>query len=171
MNRKFLERAAPAVCALERFGFCALWLLAVQFFSCVASFGVLRLYHGNEGWKWMVYVVCILLPLLWGLGGYWLPGKYCPRGRRQMLAFLVLWTVFPGALCWWSGQGGPDILWIILYPQQMARIAWFFPLFRTPETAFVLDTLQPLAAAGTHGLMMAGFAAGLSLSRNRKEGR
>ena len=108
---------------------------------------------------WFAGAVCFFF--LWGLGGYWCPEKFRPENRRQAGLFLLVWTLLPAALCVWANQGGLEVLRIALFPQLMARLAWFYSLYDGPQSAHVLDTLRPLAAAGTHVLMMAGFAAGL----------
>ncbi len=165
MIRGFVEKHLDS---WKRFGFSSLWLLALQCFSCLICYGVLSLFGRNYEWEWLVYGVSIALPFLWIIGGYWLLIDYRPRGWRQHAPVLILWTFLPAALCWWADQGGPDILLITLCPQLMARLAWFFPLFDGPQSAYVLNTLHPLAAAGTHGLLMAGFALGLHTGRRRK---
>ena len=152
---------------LKRLGVSTLWLAAVQTLSCLTCFVVVNYVFGRDfRIEWMIYGLSILLPFLWGLGGYRL--KCRPLGRRQTGCFLIVWTVLPAALCVWGDSGGPSVLWLILYPQMMARLAWFYPLFDGPKSAYVLFTLRPLAAAETHVLLMAGFAAGLWL-RGRKQ--
>ncbi len=154
---------------LKRLGLSTLWLAAVQTLSYLICFVVLHYVFGRDfRFEWMIYGISILLPFLWVLGGYWI--KCRPLGRWETTFFLILWTALPAALCVWADRGGPNILWMVLYPQMMARIAWFYPLFDGPQSAYVLDTLRPLAAAGTHVLMMAGFAAGLWL-RGRKQNK
>lgn len=151
---------------LKRLGVSTLWLAVVQALSWLTCFVVVNYAFGRDfRFEWMIYGLGILLPFLWGLGGYWL--KCRPSGRWQTALFLILWTALPAALCIWGDSGGPSVLWLILYPQMMARLAWFYPLFDGPKSAYVLFTLRPLAAAGTHVLMMTGFAAGLWL-RGRK---
>jgi hypothetical protein len=151
---------------LKRLGVSTLWLAAVQALSWLTCFVVVNYVFGRDfRFEWAIYGLGILLPFLWGLGGYWL--KYRPLGRWQTGCFLIVWTVLLAALCVWGDSGGPSVLWLILYPQMMARLAWFYPLFDGPKSAYVLFTLRPLAAAGTHVLMMTGFAAGLWL-RGRK---
>ena len=151
---------------LKRLGVSTLWLAAMQALSWLTCFVVVNYAFGRDfRFEWMIYGLGILLPFLWGLGGYWL--KCRPLGRWQTGCFLIVWTVLPAALCIWGDSGGPSVLWLILYPQMMARLAWFYPLFDGPKSAYVLFTLRPLAAAGTHVLMMTGFAAGLWL-RGRK---
>lgn len=135
----------------------------------MTCFAVVNYVFGRDfRFEWLIYGLGILLPILWGLGGYWL--KYRPQGCWQAMFFLALWTVLPAALCVWADRGGPNILRMVFYPQLMARLAWVYPLFDGPQSAYVLDTLRPLAAAGTHVLMMAGFAAGLWL-KGRKQNK
>ena len=153
---------------LKRLGISTLWLAAVQTLSCLTCFVVVNYVFGRDfRIEWMIYGLGILLPFLWGLGGYRL--KCRPLGRRQTGCFLIVWTVLPAALCVWAVRGGPNILRMVLYPQLLARPAWFYPLFDGPKSAYVLFTLRPLAAAGTHVLMMAGFAAGLWLRGGKQK--
>ena len=153
---------------LKRLGVSTLWLAAMQALSCLACFVVVSYVFGRDfRIEWMIYGLGILLPFLWELGGYWL--KCRPSGRWQTGCFLIVWTVLPAALCVWVGRGGPNILRMVLYPQLLARLAWFYPLFDGPKSAYVLFTLRPLAAAGTHVLMMAGFAAGLWLKGGKQK--
>ena len=170
MKRNLTERTAGMRGWLIRFGFSSLWLAAVQVLSWLACFAVVNFLFGrNHQFEWLVYGLSALLPFLWGAGGYLLLVQYRPKGRGQNAVFLILWTVLPAILCWWADRGGPDILWLTLYPQLMARLAWFYPLFDAPQSAHVLNTLRPLAAAGTHILMMAGFSAGLWARRKRQK--
>ena len=136
---------------LKRLGISTLWLAAVQTLSCLTCFVVVNYVFGRDfRIEWMIYGLGIL-------------------GRRQTGCFLIVWTVLPAALCVWAVRGGPNILRMVLYPQLLARLAWFYPLFDGPKSAYVLDTLRPLAAAGTHVLMMAGFAAGLWLRGGKQK--
>lgn len=147
---------------VKRLGLSTLWLVAVQTLSCLTDFAVVICAFGRDfSFEWMFYGLGILFPFLWGMGGYWCPEKFLPENRRQAGLFLLVWTLLPATLCLWVSQGGPEVLRIALFPQLMARLAWFYPLYDGPQSAHVLYTLRPLAAAGTHVLMMAGFAAGL----------
>ena len=153
---------------LKRLGISTLWLAAMQALSWLTCFVVVNYVFGRDfRFEWMIYGLSILLPFLWGLGGYRL--KCRPLGRRQTGCFLIVWTVLPAALCVWAGRGGSNVLRMVLYPQLLARLAWFYPLFDGPKSAYVLFTLRPLAAAGTHVLLMAGFAAGLWLRGGKQK--
>ena len=92
---------------LKRLGFSTLWLAAVQTLSCLTCFVVVNYVFGRDfRIEWMIYGLGILLPFLWGLGGYWL--KYRPLGRWQTALFLILWTALPAALCIWGDSGGAE---------------------------------------------------------------
>ena len=150
----------------KRLAISTLWLAAVQTLSCLVCFVVINYIYGrNFQFEWLVYALGLALPLLWGIGGRLLPIKFRPKRGWQTWIFLLMWTVLPAALCAWADRGGPDILRMAFLPQLMARLAWFYPLFDGPQSAYVLYTLQPLAAAGIHVLMMAGFAIGLCIRR------
>ena len=159
MRKKLDGRLDGARDAGKRYGFCVLWMLALQFASCLACWGVLLLFGRDFELEWLVYTLGLLLPFLWGVAGY---------HRWQSLIFWLLFLALPAALCWWAGQGGPDGLQLLCAPQLMARLAWFSPLFDGPASALVLNTLQPLAAAGMHLLLMAGFLLGMWFGRKRK---
>lgn len=161
MKRTFTEGTAGTQEIVKRLGLSTLWLATVQTLSCLANFAVLICAFGDFSFEWMIYGLGILFPFLWGMGGYWCPEKFLPGDRQQTGLFLLVWTLLPAALCIWAGRGGPEVLRGALFPQLMARLAWFYSLYDGPQSAHVLDTLRPLAAAGTHVLMMAGFAAGL----------
>ena len=161
MKRTFIEGIARTRGIVKRLWLSTLWLATVQTLSCLASFAVLICAFGDFSFEWMLYGLGILFPFLWGMGGYWCPEKFLPGDRQQTGLFLLVWTLLPAALCVWAGRGGPEGLWGALFPQLMARLAWFYSLYDGPQSARVLDTFRPLAAAGTHVLMMAGFAAGL----------
>lgn len=167
MKKNIAEQVRRAVAVWQRVGFCSLWLMAIQVLSCLAYFIVLSLYGKDLRWEWLVYVMGLLLPFLWGLGGYWLLPKFRLHNLKYNFLFITIWTVFPAALCWWAEQGGPDILWITLYPQLMACVAWFRSLFS--DVSLSANTIQPVAAGGTHILMMAGFSIGLYMGQNRKQ--
>ncbi|NBI67989.1 hypothetical protein D1646_14500 [Pseudoflavonifractor sp. 60] len=170
MREKILERAFQGWGLLKRFGISSLWLAAVQTLSCLACAVVVNgLFSRDFQWEWLVYVLGLAMPVLWGIGGRALPDKFRPRGSWEIWSFLLLWTFLPGILCCWADLGGADILWVVLYPQMMARMAWFYPLFDGPQPAHVLNNLQPLAAAGTHVLMMAGFSIGMCARRKKKK--
>ena len=168
MRKKFDGRLDGARDAGKRYGFCVLWMLALQFASCLACWGVLLLFGRDFELEWLVYTLGLLLPLLWGVAGYHFPHRFRIPGRWQSLIFWLVFLALPAALCWWAGQGGPDGLHLLCAPQLMARLAWFSPLFDGPASALVLNTLQPLAAAGMHLLLMAGFLLGMWFGRKRK---
>ncbi len=170
MRETVLAQAKQAFDVLKRVCFCSLWLTAEQVLSCLLCFGAVQLlFSKNYALEWMVYALGMALPVLWGVGGRCLPTKFQVKGRWQTAIFLLLWTCLPAVLCVWADLGGPDILWLTLYPQLMARLAWFRPLFEGAQPAYVHNNLQPLAAAGTHVLMMAGFAVGLWAKRRKKK--
>lgn len=152
----------------KKYLFCAFWIAALQFLSCLTCWGVLLLFGRDFELEWLVYMLGFLLPFLWGASGCFFPSQFRLLGWRQNLLFWLPFLALPAALCWWADRGGPDWLWMVCTPQLMARLAWFNPLFSNPQSAFVLNTLQPLAAAGTHLLLMTGFLLGLWVSRKRK---
>ena len=56
---------------LKRLGISTLWLAAVQTLSCLTCFVVVNYVFGRDfRIEWMIYGLGILLPFLWGLGGY-----------------------------------------------------------------------------------------------------
>lgn len=170
MREKMLGQAGLMFDVVKRFCFCTLWLAAAQVLSCLVCFWVVQLLFSRDyQLEWMVYALGMALPVLWGVGGHCLPAKFQIKGRWLTAFFLLLWTALPAVLCVWADLGGPDILWLTLYPQLMARLAWFRPLFEGAQHAYVLNNLQPLAAAGTHVLMMAGFAVGLWAKKRQKK--
>ena len=89
-----------------------------------------------------------------------MPGEVFAREPSANWPFPVRLDA-PARCVVWAAQGGPVVLRVALFPQLMARLAWFYSLYDGPQSAYVLDILRPLAAAETHVLMMAGFAAGL----------
>lgn len=169
MKCTFIEGTARTRGIVKQLWLSTLWLATVQTLSCLANFAVLICAFGAFSFEWMIYGLGILFPLLWGMGGYWCPEKFLPGNRRQTGLFLLVWTLLPAALCVWAGRGGPEILRGALFPQLMARLAWFYSLYDGPQSARVLDTLRPLAAAGTHVLMMTGFAAGLWIREKTRQ--
>lgn len=169
MRKKLGERLRGVWNTGKRYGFCIFWMLALQIISCLAVWGILLLFGRDFQLEWLVYTAGFLLPFLWGVMGCCLPKQFRLLGWRQNLIFWLLFTAAPAGLSWWADQGGPDWLWMACTPQLMARLAWFNPLFDSPQSAFVLNTLQPLSAAGTHLLLMAGFLLGLWFSRKRKK--
>lgn len=154
---------------VKNYAFGGFWVLALQFISCLACWGVLLLFGRDYELEWLVYSVGLLLPFLWGVTGYFFPRRFRISGRWRNMVFWLLFLALPAALCWLADLGGPDWLRLACTPQLMARLAWFSPLFDGPQSALVLDTLQPLAAAGTHLLLMAGFLLGLWFGRRRKK--
>lgn len=170
MRQKIKEQALRLWDTVKRLGFSSLWLSAVQTLSCLACFTVVNgLFRLDFQWEWLVYALGLALPVLWGVGGRTLPAKFRPSHGWEIWGFLLLWTALPGVLCCWADLGGPDILWVTLYPQLLSRMAWFYPLFDGPQPAHVINNLRPMSAAGTHVLMMAGFALGLWLAGRRKK--
>lgn len=169
MRKKLGEHLRQMWDTGKRYGFCIFWMLALQVMSCLACWGILLLFGRDFELEWLVYTAGFLLPFLWGAAGYLLPRRFRIPGRWQNLVFWLLFLAAPAALSWWADWGGPEAMWLACTPQLMARLAWFSPLFDGPQSAFVLNTLRPLSAAGTHLLLMTGFLLGLWFGRKRKK--
>lgn len=156
--------------AAKKYVFCIFWMLMLQFLSCLACWGVLLLFGRDYTWEWLVYTVGLLFPFLWGVAGYWLPNRFRISGRWQKWIFWLLIFALPAALSWWADRSGWESLWMICTPQLMGRLSWFYSVFKDPTSAFVLNTLQPLSAAGMHLLLMTGFFIGFHIGWKKKIG-
>ena len=55
MRTKLDGRLDGARDAGKRYGFCVLWMLALQFASCLACWGVLLLFGRDFELEWLVY--------------------------------------------------------------------------------------------------------------------
>ncbi|MCI9157098.1 MAG: hypothetical protein HFF44_09220 [Lawsonibacter sp.] len=167
MREKIWRGVLGAADVVRRYGFCLVWLLALQFVSCLLCWGELSLFGRDFELEWLVYGIGLLLPLVWGLAGYCVPARFRPRGRWQNVAFWLACTAPAAALSFWADRGGPEWLWMAFSPQLMGRLAWFFPVFNGPQSAHVLNTVRPLTTAAVHLLMMMGFLLGLYLGRKK----
>ena len=98
--------------------------------------------------------------LLFGIGGYLFPG-------RATTLTTLLWTVVPALLIFMGEYTGSSVVWFLDMPHRFTALLCFHGLFHQPGSAFLLSTIQPLAVAVCHILMMLCFFIGNWLSPRR----
>ena len=97
--------------------------------------------------------------LLFGYGGWFFH-------KRAAILPLLFWTVLPALLIFVGEYTGNSVVWFLDMPHRFAALLCFHGLFHQPKSAFVLSTLQPLAVAACHVLMMVCFFIGNRLSHH-----
>lgn len=97
--------------------------------------------------------------LLFGCGGRLF------RKRTSVLP-LLFWAVLPTLLIFIGEYTGNNLVWSLDLPHRFAALFCFPGLFHQPKSAFVLSTLQPLAVAACHILMMVCFFIGNRLAHH-----
>lgn len=145
-----------------------LYLLGL-FCSCgLLGMTVTVLLGGAEG---TALVLTGLLFLFYGAAGYLLPAYAQPRDRRILAAVLAVCSLGFAALLYISVTADLFALYFLIVPYIAAAQTMFPGFFSTPQSAFVLNVLQPLLISAAPLLMMGGFALGLFLRRHnsRKE--
>ena len=70
---------------------CNLWILGLTGIVSVVSICFTFLLFSNGDYDSLVYVIAVLGPVLYGLGGYFLPRKCRPENTKQLLPVLIFW--------------------------------------------------------------------------------
>ena len=114
--------------------------------------------------------VLVTIPLLYGSAGWLMPTKAHPKSVAVTLLLLLVWTFLPAGLFYFAVTN-PSVLstvisFLFLPNREMAPIL-FHSLFYTPQSAFGLEVLRPLAISSTQLLLTGAFGVGMVIKKNR----
>ena len=115
--------------------------------------------------------ITVVIPLLWGFAGWLIPKSAYPRKVISAAALLLLWSVLFAALIYWqatsSGVFATVCSILTLSHRTMAPV--LFPnLFYTPQSAFGLEVLRPLAITSTQFLLSTAFGIGMAIKAHKE---
>lgn len=147
----------------------SVWLLATFVISPIAAFTSVIVCGTNfEG---AALSVLVLIPLLYGMSGWLMPQKAHPKSLRLTAALLLAWSLIPAALIYWSETSNSiyaTCYSFLTLPNRLSAPILFSSLFYTPQSAFGLEVLRPLAVASTQLLLTGAFSVGM-LMKHQKE--
>ena len=137
------------------------WLLGAFLLSPIACFAVIVCCGTNfEG---AALSVVVAAPLLWGFLGWLMPRRGHPALPAALL-ILLGWTLIPGGLFYllarWEGTWATVMGFLCMPHREMAPVL-FHSLFYSPQSAFGLEVLRPLAIGSMQGLLAGAFGVGM----------
>ena len=114
--------------------------------------------------------VLVTIPLLYGSAGWLMPTKAHPKSVAVTLLLLLVWTFLPAGLFYFAATN-PSVLstvvsFLFLPNREMAPIL-YHSLFYTPQSAFGLEVLRPLAISSTQLLLTCAFGVGMVIKKNK----
>lgn len=147
----------------------SLWLLATFVISPIAAFTSVILCGTNfEG---AALSVLVLIPLLYGMSGWLMPKKAHPKSLFFTSMLLLAWSLIPAGLIYWSETSNSiyaTCYSFLTLPNRISAPILYSSLFYTPQSAFGLEVLRPMAVASTQLLLTGTFSAGM-LIKHQKE--
>ena len=114
--------------------------------------------------------VLVTIPLLYGSAGWLMPIKAHPKSVWVTLLLLLIWTLVPAGLFYFAATNKSVISTIISFlflPNREMAPLLFHPLFYTPQSAFGLEVLRPLAISSTQLLLTGAFGVGMVIKKNK----
>ena len=147
----------------------SLWLLATFVISPIAAFtSVIACGTNFEG---AALSVLLLIPLLYGMSGWLMPKKAHPKSLFFTFLLLLAWSLIPAGLIYWSETSNSiyaTCYSFLTLPNRISAPILYSSLFYTPQSAFGLEVLRPLAVASTQLLLTGAFSVGM-LVKHQKE--
>ena len=165
----FLGRVLPRPQLRSPAAIMNVWLLGA-FLSCpfVCYAAIICCGTNFEG---AAYSVLVTEPLLYGSLGWLMPKQAHPKSRLTIILLLLGWTLVPAALFYFltTNQSTYATVFSFLFManREMAPVL-FHSLFYTPQSAFGLEVLRPLAIASTQLLLTSAFGIGMVIRSNSK---
>ena len=165
----FLGRVLPRPQLRSPSAIMNLWLLGA-FLSCpfVCYAAIVCCGTNFEG---AAYSVLVTAPLLYGSLGWLMPKQAHPKSLLTALLLLLGWTVIPGALFYLlaTNQSTYATIFSFLFiaNREIAPVI-FSSLFYTPQSAFGLEVLRPLAIASTQLLLTGAFGVGMVIKKQKE---
>ena len=147
----------------------SLWLLATFVISPIAAFtSVIACGTNFEG---AALSVLLLIPLLYGMSGWLMPQKAHPKSLFFTVLLLLAWSLIPAGLIYWSETS--NSIYAACYsfltlPNRISAPILYSSLFYTPQSAFGLEVLRPLAVASTQLLLTGAFGVGMLVNIRRR---
>ena len=147
----------------------SLWLLATFIISPIAAYTSAILCGTNfEG---AALSVLVLIPLLYGVSGWLMPQKAHPKSLFFTVLLLLAWSLIPAGLIYWSETSNSiyaTCYSFLTLPNRISAPILYSSLFYTPQSAFGLEVLRPLAVSSTQLLLTGAFSVGM-LVKHQKE--
>lgn len=144
------------------------WLLATFGVSAVATFPVAILC--GSSYEGASISVAVVIPLLWGFAGWLMPQTAHPKKLWVTIFLLLLWGILPAGLIFWSAAS--DSIYatyfsILTLSHRTIAPLLYASLFYSPQSAFALDVLRPLAVASIHAILTVCFAVGMLVRKQK----
>lgn len=114
--------------------------------------------------------VLVTIPLLYGSAGWLMPVKAHPKSLSVTLLLLLIWTIVPAGLFYFVATHKSVISTVISFlflPNREMAPLLFHSLFYTPQSAFGLEVLRPLAISSTQLLLTGAFGVGMVIKKNK----
>lgn len=138
------------------------WLLGTFAVSAIAAFAVAV--FTASSYEAATLSVAVVIPLLFGFSGWLMPNTNHPQKLSSAAVTLLLWSVLPGILIYWSCVSGSVLATyfsLLTFPHRTIAELLFSPLYQTPKSAFVLDVVLPLCVCSIHLVLTAVFGVGM----------
>jgi len=138
------------------------WLMGTFGISAIAAFAVAVL--SGASFEGAAISVCVVIPTLYGFSGWLMPKGNHPEKLSIAVAVLLLFALIPGIVIYWSCVS--ESMWatwfsLFTLTHRTAAPVLYSPLFDTPQSAFGLEVLRPLAIASIQCILAAAFGIGM----------
>ena len=140
------------------------WLLVMQLVLWLLSLGAVSLlFLGGEGVVELAALFSLILCCFWG---YILSGKTQIACCKPIIICYLIWMLVPAVLIYFTQHSG--IGWSCSLPYRAIAQTLFYSYFRTHQSAFVLNVIQPLLVACSYTLTLVAFGVGAYMNRRDK---
>lgn len=139
-------------------------LLGMQLVLWLLSLGAVSLlFLGVEGMVELSAILSLVLCCFWG---YRLSKRTQTANLKPVIILFSIWVVIPAVLIYFTQHS--NIGWSLSFPYSAIAQTLFPSYFNTPQSAFVLNVLQPLLVACSYILTLFSFGVGLYVNRRSK---
>lgn len=165
----FLGRVLPRPQLRSPAAIMNVWLLGAFLFCPFVCYAAIICCGTNfEG---AAFSVLVTAPLFYGTLGWLMPERNRPNSLLVILLLLLGWTLIPAGLFYFlaahKSVASTIVSFLFLPNREMAPLL-FHALFYTPQSAFGLEVLRPLAIASTQLLLTSAFGIGMVIRSNSK---
>ena len=164
----FLGRVLPRPQLRSPAALMSCWLLGTFAVAPFAAYAVII--SCGTSFDAAAISLLVTIPLLYGSAGWLMPTRAHPKSAPVTLLLLFIWTVVPAGLFYCAATNKSVISTVVSFfflPNREMAPLLFSSLFYTPQSAFGLEVLRPLAISSTQLLLTGAFGVGMVIKKNK----